>query len=175
MTLRTIVSVPDPVLRKKARKVSSINREVRVLLEDMLETLRAAPGVGLAAPQIGISERVIVVEYAEDPEEEDAPPPTPKVYQLVNPELVRRSRAMVFGHEGCLSVPGFSGDVERHESVTVEGLNPHGDTVRIRAKGWLARIFQHEIDHLDGVLFTDRAAKVWAITNPDEDETHDNV
>jgi peptide deformylase len=172
MSMRTIVSVPDPVLRKKARKVTSVTREIRALLDDMVETLRAAPGVGLAAPQIGISQRVIVVEYAEEPEEEGEPAPAPKLYLLVNPEIVRRSSAMVFGHEGCLSVPGFSGDVERHEGVTVEGFNPHGDKVRIRAKGWLARIFQHEIDHLDGVLFTDRATKVWAITN---EETHDNV
>jgi peptide deformylase len=174
MTLRTIIAVPDPVLRKKAHKVASVTREIRTLMDDMVETLRVAPGVGLAAPQIGISQRVIVVEYAEEPEE-DEPKPTPKLYLLANPEIVRRSRALVSGHEGCLSVPGFSGDVDRHESVTVEALNPHGDTVRIRAKGWLARIFQHEIDHLDGVLFTDRAKKVWANANDESDESHDNV
>jgi peptide deformylase len=172
MAVRTIVSTPDLVLRKKARPLASISREVRTLMDDMVETLREAPGVGLAAPQIGISKRVIVVEYAEAPEEEDDSEPEPKLYMLANPEIVRRSRAMVKGVEGCLSVPGFSGDVERHVEVTVEGLNTHGDTVRIRAKGWLARIFQHEIDHLDGILFTDRATKVWELQ---PEETLDNV
>jgi peptide deformylase len=172
VTARLIVSVPDPVLRKKARAVTSVSRDIRKLMEEMVEVLREAPGVGLAAPQIGVSKRVIVVEYAEPPKSEEDPEPEPKLYLLANPEIVRRSRAMVAGVEGCLSVPGYSGTVERHVEVTVEAWNAHGDTVRIRAKGWLARIFQHEIDHLDGVLFTDRADKVWEIL---PEETTENV
>jgi peptide deformylase len=152
--------------------VASITPEIRALMDDMLDTMREAPGVGLAAPQVGVSKRVIVVEYAELPDAEDQPAPTPKQYMLANPEIVRRSRTMVIGTEACLSVPGFTGQVERHTEVTVEGLNAHGDQVRIRARGWLARIFQHEIDHLDGILFTDRATKVVEIR---PDEARDNV
>jgi peptide deformylase len=172
MTTRQIIATPDPILRKKARAVAAITPEIRALMDDMMDTMREAPGVGLAAPQVGVSKRVIVVEYAEPPEAEDQPATAPKQYMLANPEIVRRSRTMANGTEGCLSVPGFSGLVERHTEVAVEGLNAHGDRVRIRARGWLARIFQHEIDHLDGILFTDRASKVNEIR---PEEAHDNV
>jgi peptide deformylase len=124
----------------------------------MVETMRAEPGVGLAANQVGVSQRVIVVEFAEDTKKEDTPP---KLYVVVNPEITRASPEMVVGTEGCLSIPGYWGNVERHESLTVKGLNRQGKPITIKAKGWLARIFQHEIDHLNGILFVDRADKVW--------------
>lgn len=161
MTAREIITLPDPVLRLKARKVPAVTEDVRSLIDDMVETMRVAPGVGLAAPQVGDSRRVIVVEYAEPPEEEGDPPKPAKLFAMVNPEIVRHSSEAVPGVEGCLSVPGFLGEVERFESITIKGLNRQGEPVRIKAGGWLARIFQHEIDHLDGTLFIDRASEVW--------------
>jgi peptide deformylase len=157
MALREIVTVPEPILRKKARKVTDFGPELQLLIDDMVETMRQAPGVGLAAPQVASPLRVIVIEFG-DEENEEAPP---KLYTMVNPEIVRISDETIVGTEGCLSIPGFIGDVERLEQITVKGQNRHGQPMRVKAKGWLARIFQHEIDHLNGVLFTDRAIRIW--------------
>jgi peptide deformylase len=134
----------------------------------MVETMRAAPGVGLAAPQIGVSRRVIVVEYGEDSPDPEAPPRPKKLYTLVNPEIVRHSDETVLGNEGCLSIPGFYGEVERYQSVTVKGLNRRGQPTRVKAKDWLARIFQHEIDHINGVLYIDRANQVWKVEDEEQ-------
>jgi peptide deformylase len=163
MTLRKIVTLPDPVLRRKAHAVTTFDKNLKTLIEDMVETMRDAPGVGLAAPQIGLSERLIVVEYYEreedeNEENEDAPK---KVWAVLNPEIIKASEEKVMGIEGCLSIPNLVGEVERHVAVQVKGLNRHGKPMKIKAEGWLARIFQHEIDHLNGVLFTDRATRVW--------------
>ena len=157
MALREIVTIPDPVLRKKARKVTEFGPELQVLIDDMVETMRNAPGVGLAAPQVASPLRVIVIEFG-DEENEEIPP---KLFTLVNPEIVRVSEELVVGTEGCLSIPGFIGDVERLDQITVKGQNRLGKPMRVKASGWLARIFQHEIDHLNGVLFTDRALRIW--------------
>jgi peptide deformylase len=170
MAIREIVSLPDPALRRKAHKVTNFDKDLQVLIEDMVETMRQAPGVGLAAPQIAISTRLIVVEYGDDPrsvrgdENEDAPK---KLYVMANPEIVLASPELVSGTEGCLSVPGLIGDVERHQGILLKGMNRRGKLVKLKAEGWLARVFQHEIDHLDGVLFTDRATRVWKPT-PEE-------
>jgi peptide deformylase len=153
-----ILTSEDSVLRQRARKVRSVSAAVRRLIDDMIETMRAAPGVGLAAPQVGVSQRVIVVEYAENQDENGA---SPKLYAVVNPEIIRHSAETLPGTEGCLSIPGFLGDVERFQSVTIRGLDRNGKPVRLKARDWLARVFQHEIDHLDGVLFIDRASRVW--------------
>lgn len=158
MTLRTITYLPEPVLRRKAKPVTHFDESLQTLIDDMIETMRAAPGVGLAAPQVGVSERVIVVEYAENEEEEDAPK---KLFVVVNPEIKQLSKETELGVEGCLSVPGLLGEVERSLEVRIKGLTRRGQPTRIKATGWLARIFQHEIDHLNGVVFTDRAVKVW--------------
>ena len=161
MALRKIVTLPDSVLRRKAHTVSQIDKNLQTLIDDMVETMRDAPGVGLAAPQIGLSERIIVVEYferEEDEEKEDAPK---KVWALLNPEIIKSSEETLLGVEGCLSIPGLVGEVERHAAIQVKGLNRHGKPVKIKAEGWLARIFQHEIDHLNGIVFPDRAARVW--------------
>lgn len=158
MALREIVFLPDPVLRRKARKVTTFDSDLQVLIDDMIETMREAPGVGLAAPQVGVSQRVVVVEYTEDEENEDAPK---KLYVLVNPEILQPSKETEMGIEGCLSVPGLVGEVERHTSLTVKGQNRRGQPVKYKVSGWLARIFQHEIDHLDGIIYTDRAVRVW--------------
>lgn len=159
MALLEIVYVPNPVLRAKAKPVTIFDDELSVLIDNMVDTLRDAPGVGLAAPQVNISQRVIVVEYGEP--EEDGQEVIPKLYTVVNPEIIKPSRETEFGIEGCLSIPGFVGEVERSSSVTVRGQNRHGKPLRIKAKGWLARIFQHEVDHLNGVLFTDLATQIW--------------
>jgi peptide deformylase len=159
MTIRAIIKVPEPVLRRKARKVIEFGPDLQELIDDMVATMRVAPGVGLAAPQINVSQRVIVVEYGNE-EDEEAPI---KLYALVNPEISRASQETVVGTEGCLSIPGFAGEVERLASITIKAQNRHGQPVRVKAKGWLARIFQHEVDHLDGILFTDRAKEVYKV------------
>jgi peptide deformylase len=157
MVKRDIITLPDPVLKKKARKVSEFGPDLQRLIDDMVETMREAPGVGLAAPQVNVSMRVIVVEFG-DEEDEEIPA---KLFTIVNPEITRQSQETVMGIEGCLSIPGILGEVERSSSVTLKGFNRHGKPIRIKANGWLARIFQHEVDHLDGVLFVDRAEEVW--------------
>lgn len=156
MAIRQIITIPEPILRRKARKVTDFGPDLQTLLDDMVETMRIAPGVGLAAPQVNVPLRVIVVEYGED-EDENIPP---KLYLVVNAEVTRFSTETEVGTEGCLSIPGIVGDVERSLAVTIKGMNRRGQPIRIKASGWLARIFQHEIDHLDGVLFTDRAEQV---------------
>lgn len=157
MALREIVTLPEPVLRRKARKITTIDKDLQVLIDDMIETMRDAPGVGLAAPQIGQSIRLVVVEFGD--EEDEAKPK--KLYVLINPEIVQASEEMVAGVEGCLSVPGLVGEVERHERIVAKGLNRYGKVNKLKLSGWTARIFQHEIDHLNGIVFTDRAEKVW--------------
>ena len=159
MAILEIVTIPEPILRRKARKVTDFGPELQTIIDDMVETMRQAPGVGLAAPQVNLPMRVIVVEFG-DEEDEDAPT---KLYTMVNPEVVRSSQDIQVGTEGCLSIPGFLGEVNRSTGVTVKGQNRHGQPMRLKAKGWLARIFQHEIDHLDGVLFIDRADHVWKV------------
>jgi peptide deformylase len=141
--------------------------------------MREAPGVGLAAPQVSISERLTVIEYAEDEEEDDegaeekTKPIKPKqLFVIINPEIVKASEEKIMGVEGCLSIPGLIGEVERHEALQIKALNRHGKPIKIKAKGWLARIFQHEIDHLNGVLFTDLATRVW---KPQPGEEEDRV
>jgi peptide deformylase len=164
------VTLPDPVLRKKAHPVSAFGKELQALIDDMIETMRQAPGVGLAAPQVGISERLIVVEYAEPPEEGDEEKEVkPKLYVVANPEIVKTSEEKVLGVEGCLSIPGLVGEVERYEKVQVKGLNRRGQPMKIKAEGWLARIFQHEIDHVNGVVFPDRATRVWKPETEEEE------
>ena len=161
MTLRKIVTLPEPVLRRKAHSITKFDKNLLTLIDDMVETMREAPGVGLAAPQIGLSERLIVVEYYEREEDEEVENAPKKVWAIVNPEIVKASEEKLMGVEGCLSIPNLVGEVERHATIHVKGLNRHGRPMKFKAEGWLARIFQHEIDHLNGVLFTDRAIKVW--------------
>jgi peptide deformylase len=170
MSIRPIVTLPNPVLRRKARPVNRFDAALQTLIEDMIDTMRAAPGVGLAAPQVGVSQRVIVVEYAEDDEQENSPK---RLYVVVNPELKIASKETETGVEGCLSIPGVAGEVERARHVLVRGFNRHGQPLRIKAQGWLARIFQHEVDHLNGVLYTDRAVRIWEIKP--EEAMADNV
>ncbi len=164
MAIREIVNIPNPILYKNARKVTDFGEETQTLINDMVETLREAPGVGLAAPQVEAPVQVIVVEFGD--EDDDSVPP--KLYTVINPEITRHSQETIIGIEGCLSVPNLIGDVERYESITVKGLNRWGKSMKIKAQGWLARIFQHEIDHLKGVLFTDLAIQIWEPVTEEE-------
>lgn len=159
MSILDVVTTPAPVLRQKARKVTNFDETLQRLIDDMVETMREAPGVGLAAPQVDSSVRVIVVEFG-DEEDENVPP---RLYTVVNPEITKSSNDLILGTEGCLSIPGIVGDVERSTKVTVKGQSRRGQPIRIKAKGWLSRIFQHEIDHLNGVLFIDHAEKIWKL------------
>ena len=143
MAALDVVKYPARVLRKKAKAVRDADGRVQRLLDDMLETMLDEPGLGLAAPQVNEPIRAIVVR---DDERE---------FQLVNPKITRRAGRQV-GPEGCLSLPGLRGDVARAEEVAVTAINRSGKRVQIEAEGLLARVFQHEIDHLDGKLFTDR-------------------
>lgn len=166
MTIREIRKLPDPVLRRKAHKITEFNKDLQTLIDDMIETMRAAPGVGLAAPQVGESLRLVVVEYGDD-EDENIPL---KLYVLINPEITHVSEETEEGVEACLSVVGLVGKVERYSALIIKAVNRHGKPQRVKATGWLARIFQHEIDHLDGILYTDRATKVWS-PSPEEEAT----
>lgn len=143
MALLEILTRDNPRLRIKANRVPKVDDGIRKLMDDMVETMAAANGVGLAATQVGVSLRVIVLRVDN------------QLYQLANPELIRASGEQV-GYEGCLSVPGYIGEVARAQRVVVRALNRHGKEVRIKGEELLARALQHEIDHLDGVLFVDK-------------------
>jgi peptide deformylase len=148
MAIRTILTLEKPVLRAKAKRITRFDVHIQRLVDDMWETLREAPGVGLAAPQIGESRRVLVAEYED------------QRVAIVNPEITKRSEDEVLGTEGCLSIPGYVGDdVPRAASISVKGRDPRGKEIRIKAEGWFARILQHEIDHLDGILYIDLIPK----------------
>jgi peptide deformylase len=143
---------PDPILREKAKRIKTFDAKLRKLVGDMFETMHANKGVGLAAPQIGQPIRVLVAELEPDPEEKER---GFKV-ALCNPEIVKASEETDTAPEGCLSIPGWIGEVPRHVVVTVKGQTPEGKEVRIKAQDYYARVLQHEVDHLNGVLFTDR-------------------
>jgi peptide deformylase len=177
MPIRPIVFSDDPLLRKKSRRVQRVSPDTQQLIDDMVETMHAASGIGLAAVQVGVPERVIVVQLPllEDPEQgpdDEAPPGRDELHVVINPQLARRSREVEDGIEGCLSTPGWVGEVSRHSNVTVKGLDRQGQRVRIKAHGLLARVFQHEIDHCDGILFTDRIEdpdKIWPVEEGQEE------
>lgn len=160
MSILEIKTFPDPVLRVKGKQVKNFDKEFQTLVDNMVETMRDAPGVGLAAPQVGESLQLVVVEFG-DEEDESVPK---KLYVVANPEIIKPSEETILDVEACLSVPGLAGEVERHESIIVKAQNRHGQPYKVNAKGWLARIFQHEIDHLNGVLYIDRATNIYQPT-----------
>lgn len=157
MALREIRLDGDPILRNKSREVTEITDRIKVLLDDMVETMYEAEGVGLAAPQVGILRRVIVIDIGEGP------------MKIINPVIFEEDGEVV-GLEGCLSIPGISGDVARPEKIKVEYLDIDGNEQVIEAEGPLARVFCHEIDHLDGILYTDRALETYDVVPEDEVE-----
>lgn len=149
MALREIRLDSDPILRKISREVPEITDRIKVLVEDMIETMYHADGVGLAAPQIGILKRIIVVDIYDET----------GVKVLINPEIVEQD-GMYLDTEGCLSIPGKTGYVERPEYTKVKGLNLEGEEIIVEGEGLLSRALCHEIDHLNGVLFTDKVVEV---------------
>lgn len=158
MAIRKIVLVPDPILKEKAKTVTKFNSRLHKLLDDMADTMYDAPGVGLAAPQVGISKRVIVVDDGQG------------LIEVVNPELSRMSGEQLDPPEGCLSIPGLLGEVRRAEKVYLKGQDRNGEPFELEAEGYLARILQHEVDHLNGVLFTDIAERVFEPQSEEEGE-----
>lgn len=164
MSIREIYKFPHPVLRLKAKPVKDFDQDFQTLVDDMLETMRSAPGVGLAAPQVGESVQLVVVEFGHE-DDENVPK---KTYVIVNPEIVKRSDELVTDVEACLSVPDLAGEVERHHSIVVKAQDRHGHQRKLTLHGWLARIFQHEIDHLNGVLYIDHATRVFRPTDEEK-------
>ncbi|MCD4785967.1 MAG: peptide deformylase [Candidatus Eremiobacteraeota bacterium] len=157
MAIREIVLIGNPVLRKKAKKIDRIIPLIKQLIDDMVATMYKAPGIGLAAPQVGVSKRVIVVDVGE------------RLYKLINPKIVS-SEGLETGTEGCLSVPGKVGEVERATNVVVKAMNTDGRYIKIEAGGFLAKCFQHEIDHLDGILYVDKATDIRDVFEEMEEE-----
>ena len=153
MPVLDILVYPDPALKRKSLPVTEFSEDVVSFLDDMAQTMRDADGVGLAAPQVGKNIRVIVIDMPL-PEEDKR-----EFYELINPEIVS-SRGFQIGEEGCLSVPGFFANIRRKEHVQVSALDRRGDRFTIDADGMLSRVLQHEIDHLDGILFFDRLGKL---------------
>lgn len=147
MAVYEVVTIPNEVLRSKALPIKNINSGTLRLLDNMRDTLYAFDGVGIAAPQIGVLKRIIVIDTGDN------------LIELINPEIISREGEQT-GSEGCLSVPGVVGLVTRNNKVTVKGLNREGQEVIYEAEKLLARVFQHEIDHLDGIVFTDRASEI---------------
>jgi len=156
VALRPILTFEHPALREKAKKVSRVDTSIQRLIDDLTQTMLDAPGAGLAANQIGVPLRVCVVKGDEN-----------QIWGLVNPEMVKHAGSQV-GYEGCLSYPGWVGEVERYETVVVKGRNRHGKEVRNKSSGFTARAFQHELDHLDGVLFIDRLTSLDTLRRVEE-------
>jgi len=144
LAVYNVVTVPDPILKQKAQKVEKINAGVLRLMDNMRDTMYAADGVGLAAPQIGVSKRIIVIDPGE------------QLIEMINPQIIF-SEGEQTAREGCLSVPDLLGWCKRAQKVIVKGLNRDGEEIEMEATDMLARVFQHEIDHLDGILFPDKA------------------
>ncbi|WP_342360065.1 peptide deformylase [Terrarubrum flagellatum] len=151
--IRPILSIPDPVLREKSAPVEKFDDELRKLAADMLETMYKAPGIGLAAIQVGIPKRLLVIDLAKKDE-----PPQPQIF--VNPEITAKSEEKAIYEEGCLSIPEYYEEVERPSRVTVRYQDEHGAEKTVEAEGLLSTCLQHEIDHLDGKLFIDYLSKL---------------
>ncbi len=180
MAVLPICMAGDPVLRQKAKRVRKIDDSIQKLIDDMIETMRDAPGVGLAASQVGVALRVIVIEVPEEvPEDEERDeddreygqrPEGWELYTLVNPQIVKRSGERTLD-EGCLSVPGYKAATPRSVSVTVKGLNREGKEIRIKAAdNLLAEALEHEIDHLNGILYVDHLESMDELVRIDEED-----
>src|SRR6266480_2033291 len=164
MAIRKIITTENPILRQKAKKIHRFDPSLQKLVDDMFETMHAANGVGLAAPQIAQSIRVFVAEY-DDPEAN-----THYKVAMFNPEIVK-AEGEELGAEGCLSIPGYVGEnIRRATKVLVKGQDVRGKPIRVPAEGWFARILQHEIDHLDGILFIDRLDRPEDLREVGDDE-----
>ena len=153
MSLRKIVIEPDPILRDKSEIIEKVDDELRTLLDDMLETMYAAPGIGLAAVQIGILKRLIVIDISKDKEKKNP-------LFLINPKIISRSKKTSVYEEGCLSLPGYFAEIERPAECRIKFVDYNGKEKELSADGLLATCIQHEVDHLNGVLFIDYLSKL---------------
>ena len=153
MAIKIILTVPDPILRKKSLQVDKIDKEIKKLMDDMLETMYKAPGIGLAAVQIGVLKRVVVMDISRETDKKEP-------MYFVNPEIVWKSNEKTTYEEGCLSIPNQFANIERSEKCTVKYLDYFGAEKEIQAEGLLATCIQHEIDHLNGILFIDYLSKL---------------
>ena len=153
MAVLKVYVYPDPILKKKAEKVEKVDDELRRFMDDMLETMYSAVGVGLAAPQVGVSKRIVVIDISHEDEKIEP-------YYLVNPEIIWKSEDKVCGEEGCLSVPEQRAEVERHASVKLRYLDYNGQQHEELIEDFLAIVVQHELDHLDGILYIDRISRL---------------
>jgi len=153
MALRKILIEPNEILRQKSQNVSVVDKELQTLMDDMLETMYAAPGIGLAAIQIGIPKRVIVLDLSRNDD-----PKQPMFF--INPEIIYKSESNTTYEEGCLSVPGQFAEIDRPDKCSIKYLDYYGETKEIEAKGMLSTCIQHEIDHLEGILFIDYLSKL---------------
>ncbi len=156
MALRNIVLEGDPILRKRCRPVDQVNDRIRMVLDDMVETMRNSHGVGLAAPQVGMMRRMFVAE----PEEG-------RVYCIVNPEILEMEGSQI-GDEGCLSIPGYQGTVERPERVRMKGMDRDGNQQEYEFEGWDAVVMCHEFDHLEGILYIDKSDNLYEVTDEEQ-------
>src|SRR5579862_9296285 len=158
MAQRKIITIENPILRQKAKRVTRFDASIKRLVDDMIETMHAANGVGLAAPQVAQSLRILVAEYED------------RMEVLINPEIMKASGEQI-GTEGCLSIPGYIGEnIKRSMMVIVKGRDVHGKEIRVRADGFFARILQHEMDHLDGILYLDRLERPEDLRRAEEEE-----
>lgn len=153
MAKKQILTIPDPLLRKVSEPVTSVNTEVKNLMDDMLETMYAAPGIGLAAVQVGVLKRIIVIDLSKDGQKKDP-------LFIVNPQITFKSDELISYEEGCLSIPNQFAEVKRPSSCKVNFLDYNGKEREINADGLLATCVQHEVDHLNGVLFIDHLSKL---------------
>lgn len=168
MAIRQIREVGDPLLRKKSRPFETVDDKAKELLQDLFDTLKTTEdGVGLAAPQVGVLRRAIVIDLSMEEDNPQGP------FKLINPVITKQSGEQVC-REGCLSVPGKLGDVTRPNKVTVEALDENGKKVKIKAEGLLAVVLSHEIDHLDGVLFIDKATEIYDQEDLEREEEENN-
>lgn len=162
MATLPLITMDNPLLHQKAKRVRNVDHSIQKLIDNMIETMRHTGGVGLAAPQVGVPLQVVVIEL-----------PGEDVITLINPEVIKSSgeREVM---EGCLSLPGYRGELKRAESVTVKGRDRHGKQIRLKADGLLAQALQHETDHINGVVYIDRLEgrdKLYEIKPGEEDET----
>lgn len=153
MTLLKVLTDDHPILRKKSQPINKITPEIKKLAHDMLETMRSKSGVGLAAPQVGLNINLIVLEAPKNPQDPDAP--GFPLYMVINPQIIPACANKTTGTEGCLSVPGWYGPVPRFDRIKVTGLDLKGKKINLTVDGFAARVFQHETDHLAGIIFTD--------------------
>ncbi len=178
MTLLNIINPSDSILRRKAKKVTRFDGKLQNLIDDMIETMHDAPGVGLAAPQVSESIRLFVAHLEEVPEDETnsddqkdvAIPGLGRMHVMINPKITYFSGETTLRTEGCLSLPGYLGDVSRALEISIKYTDRYSQRRKLKTNGWMARVIQHEYDHLEGILFIDKAAKIWLVEDESDDD-----